>query len=330
MNILIVGGAGYIGSHTNKLLYQKGFHTTVLDNLGRGHRELVKWGTFIHGDLENKTLLQDIFREYSIDTVMHFSAFAYVGESYNNPAIYYHNNVSNTINLLNVMVEHDVKKFIFSSSCTIFGEPQYLPIDENHPKNPINPYGWSKLMVEKILDDYDRAYGLRYVSLRYFNAAGADPECEIGEWHEPETHLIPLILDVALGKSKYVKIFGKDYGTPDRTCIRDYIHVTDLADAHILALKYLLNGGKSDIYNLGNGRGFSVREVITVAQDVTKEKIQSVESPRRPGDPPVLIGSSEKAKRTLRWNPQYESLYAIIETAWKWHKKLQRLNKLKC
>lgn len=322
MNVLIVGGAGYIGSHTNKLLHQIGFHTIVLDNLSRGHRELVRWGTFMYGDLENKTLLQDIFRKYSIDAVMHFSAFAYVGESYNNPAIYYQNNVSNTINLLNTMLEHDVKKFIFSSSCAIFGEPQYLPIDENHPKNPINPYGWSKLMVEKILDDYDRAYGLKYVSLRYFNAAGADPDGEIGEIHRPETHLIPLVIEAALGRKEDVEVFGNDYDTKDGTCVRDYIHVSDLADAHYRALDWLIKGNKSEVFNLGNGKGFSVREIIDAVRGHSKTDFKVGNISRRLGDPAILIGSSEKAKELLGWDPKFTDINDIIKTAWEWHKKI--------
>jgi UDP-glucose 4-epimerase len=322
MNILIVGGAGYIGSHTNKLLHQNGFHTIVLDNLSRGHRELVRWGTFISGDLENKTLLQGIFQKHPIDTVMHFSAFAYIGESYNNPAIYYQNNVSNTINLLNVMLEYDIKKFIFSSSCAIFGEPQYLPIDENHPKNPINPYGWSKLMVEKILDDYDRAYGMKYVSLRYFNAAGADPDGEIGEIHQPETHLIPLVIEAALGKKERVEVFGNDYDTKDGTCVRDYIHVSDLADAHYHALDWLIKGNKSEAFNLGNGRGFSVREIIDAVREHSKTDFKVENISRRLGDTAILIGSFEKAKELLGWNPKFTAISDIIKTSWEWHKKM--------
>lgn len=322
MNILIVGGAGYIGSHANKLLHQSGLHTIVLDNLSRGHKELVRWGTFMYGDLENKTLLQDIFRKYSVDAVMHFSAFAYVGESYNNPAIYYQNNVSNTINLLNTMLEYNVKKFIFSSSCAIFGEPQYLPIDEEHPKNPINPYGWSKLMVEKILDDYDRAYGMKYVSLRYFNAAGADPDGEIGEIHQPETHLIPLVIEAALGKKERVEVFGNDYDTKDGTCVRDYIHVSDLADAHYRALDWLIKGNKSEVFNLGNGKGFSVREIIDTVRGHSKTDFKVENISRRPGDPAILIGSSEKAKELLGWNPKFTDINDIIKTAWEWHKRI--------
>lgn len=322
--ILITGGAGYIGSHVNKELYKKGYETVVLDNLIYGHREFVKWGEFILGDLEDTNLLRLVFRKYPIKAVMHFAAFAYVGESVKDPQKYYLNNVKNTLSLLQVMLEHGVEYFIFSSTCATYGIPSEIPIPEDHSQNPINPYGKSKLMIEKILEDYSKAYGLKYVSLRYFNAAGADPDCEIGEWHEPETHLIPLVLDVAIGKSEAIKIFGTDYPTPDGTCVRDYIHVTDLANAHILALEYLFKEGKSDVFNLGNGNGFSVKQVIQAAEDITKRKINSIEWERRPGDPPVLVGSSEKAKRVLRWEPRYYELSVIIETAWEWHKKLYR------
>ncbi len=322
--ILITGGAGYIGSHVNKKLYKKGYETVVLDNLIYGHREFVKWGEFILGDLEDTNLLRLVFKKYPIKAVMHFSAFAYVGESVKDPQKYYLNNVKNTLNLLQVMLENNVKYFIFSSTCATYGVPEKIPIPENHPQNPINPYGKSKLMVEKILEDYSKVYGLKYVSLRYFNAAGADPDCEIGEWHEPETHLIPLVLDVAIGKNEAIKIFGADYPTPDGTCIRDYIHVTDLANAHILALEYLFKEGKSDVFNLGNGNGFSVKQVIQTVEDITKRKINFIEWERRPGDPPVLVGSSEKARRVLRWEPRYYELSVVIGTAWEWHNKLYR------
>jgi UDP-glucose 4-epimerase len=322
--ILIVGGAGYIGSHANKELNQRIYETIVLDNLVHGHRELVKWGKFIEGDLGNLEQLRSVFNKYPIESVMHFSAFAYVGESVSDPQKYYLNNLKNTLNLLQVMLESDVKNFIFSSTCSTYGNPIEIPITEDHPQRPINPYGKGKLMVEEILKDYNQAYGLKYVSLRYFNAAGADPDCEIGEWHVPETHLIPMVLDVALGREDNVKIYGTDYETPDGTCIRDYIHVTDLADAHILALEYLKNGGESEFFNLGNGNGFSVKEVINTARKVTDKEIEAIEWDRRPGDPPVLVGSSEKAKKILKWTPKYAELYKIIKTAWEWHKKLYK------
>jgi len=323
--ILITGGAGYIGSHVNKELYKKGYETVVLDNLIYGHREFVKWGEFILGDLEDIEQIRLVFKRYPIKAVMHFAAFAYVGESVKEPQKYYLNNVKNTLNLLQVMLENDVEYFIFSSTCATYGIPQKIPISEEHSQNPINPYGRSKLMIEKILEDYSRAYGLKYVSLRYFNAAGADPDCEIGEWHEPETHLIPLVLDVAIGRSEGVRIFGTDYPTPDGTCIRDFIHVTDLAEAHILALEYLFDKGESDVFNLGNGNGFSVREVIQKAEEVTGRKIKTVEWGRRAGDPPVLVGSAEKAKKILKWQPKYCKLSVIIETAWEWHKRLYKI-----
>ncbi len=319
--ILVVGGAGYIGSHINKLLNKKGYKTAVFDNLIYGHREFVKWGDFILGDLADIEQIRLVFKKNSIKAVMHFAALAYVGESVEDPQKYYINNVANTLNILQVMREFDVKHFIFSSTCATYGNPVKTPISEDHPQNPINPYGQSKLMVEKILSDYSNAYGLKYVALRYFNAAGADADNEIGEWHEPETHLIPLILDAAIGKRENIKIFGTDYDTPDSTCIRDYIHVTDLADAHILALEHLFNGGKSDVFNLGNGNGFSVMEVIETARRITGREIVSVASPRRSGDPAVLVGSARKATEILNWKPQYFELNNIIETAWYWHQK---------
>ena len=320
--ILIVGGAGYIGSHINKELSKKGKKTLILDNLIYGHKEAVKWGEFIEADLNDKEKIRNIFQTYKISAVMHFAAFAYVGESVTNPQKYYQNNVINTINLLDVMIEFNVNNFIFSSTCATYGNPIETPITESHPQNPINPYGQSKLMVEKILSDYSHAYDFNYVALRYFNAAGSDIDCEIGEDHNPETHLIPLILDAALGKREDIKIFGSDYDTKDGTAIRDYIHVTDLADAHILALEYLLKGNKSNIFNLGNGDGYSVAEVIECARKVTKQEIKATKQDRREGDPDTLIGSAQKAKDVLGWNPRYPDLESILQTAWNWHKKL--------
>lgn len=319
--ILILGGAGYIGSHANKLLSQRGYDTVVFDNLICGHRDFVKWGNFVLGDLADRDQLRLCFQQYPIDAVMHFSAFALVGESVNDPAKYYRNNVMHTINLLDVMREFSVQCLVFSSTCSTYGVPISIPIYEDHPQAPINPYGWSKFMIEQILKDYDRAYGIKHVNLRYFNAAGADPDADVGERHRPETHLIPLTLDVAIGKLPEIKIYGTDYETPDGTCIRDYIHVTDLSDAHILALDYLRDGGNSDSFNLGNGEGCSVREVIQMAEKVTGCKIRSVETQRRAGDPPELIGSSHKAREILGWRPQFADLHAIITTAWRWHQK---------
>ncbi|MCZ3364327.1 MULTISPECIES: UDP-glucose 4-epimerase GalE [Methanobacterium] len=321
--ILIVGGAGYIGSHLNKEINKKGIETVIFDNLSYGHRDFVKWGTFEKGDLGNIDDIRNVFKKYPIEAVMHFAAFTYVGESVEDPQKYYTNNVKNTLNLLQVMLEENVKYFVFSSTCATYGNPVEIPITENHPQNPINPYGKGKLMVETVLKDYSDAYGLKYASLRYFNAAGADPESEVGELHNPETHLIPLILDVAAGRREDIKIFGTDYDTPDGTCIRDYIHVTDLAEAHILALEYLQNSGESDFFNLGNGNGFSVKEVIETAEEVTGKNIKAVEAERRAGDPPILVGSSDKAKEKLNWKPKYDELSTIIETAWNWHKKLK-------
>ena len=320
--ILIVGGAGYIGSHMNKILNQRGIETLVLDNLVYGHHEAVKWGKFVEGDLANVSLLDRIFIEYPIEAVMHFSAYAYVGESVEKPEKYYNNNVVNTLHLLDAMRRHDVKYFIFSSTCATYGEPEKMPIVEDMPQNPINPYGRTKLMVEKILEDYHRAYGLNYCALRYFNAAGADPACEIGELHDPETHLIPLVLDAAIGKRKSISVFGTDYPTLDGTCVRDYIHINDLADAHIRALEYIRKNDCSEKFNLGNGCGYSVKEIIEMARKVTGKKIPVVYAERRPGDPPELIGSAEKAKRILGWEPKFD-LESIMQTAWAWHQKHQ-------
>jgi len=323
-HILITGGAGYIGSHTNKLLAEMGYQTVIIDNLVYGHPALAKWGEFCQGDLNDTKFLHSIFSSYPIRAVIHFAAFAYVGESVKKPAKYYSNNVANTLNLLQAMREYDVNQIVFSSTCSTYGIPRHIPITEGHPLKPINPYGRSKVMVEQILDDYSKAYGLQYASLRYFNAAGADPDGEIGEWHEPETHLIPLVLDVALGKRDHIEIYGTDYDTPDGTCIRDYIHVTDLAEAHIVALNYLNHEKTNLICNLGNGNGYSVKEMIEVAERVTKKNIATINAPRRKGDPPVLVGSAEKAKKILTWKPQHDSLENIIETAWKWHLKLNK------
>jgi len=320
--ILVVGGAGYIGSHTVKYLVKQGQEVVVFDNLSTGHRELIdEQVSFIKGDLANKNDLHNLFNLYpSIDTVVHFAAFAYVGESVENPAKYYHNNVVNTILLLDVMLEHNVKNIVFSSTCATYGNPMDLPITEQHPQNPINPYGRTKFIVEKIMEDYSNAYGLKFAALRYFNAAGADEECVIGEWHEPESHLIPLVLDVALGKRDSILVFGNDFDTPDGTCIRDYIHVTDLAVAHSQAIDYIKQHNENLKLNLGNGLGYSVLEIIRIVGKVTGRQIQTFMAERRPGDPAKLIGSGEKAKKLLGWQPQY-NLQQIVETAWKWHLK---------
>ena len=323
MAILVCGGAGYIGSHINKQLSKEGYETIVFDNLIYGHREAVKWGTFVKGDLANESDLEDVFSEYQIDAVFHFAAFAYVGESVEEPEKYYYNNVVNTLNLLKVMRNHGCNRIIFSSTCATYGEPKEVPITEDMPQNPINPYGMTKLTVERIFKDYQKAYGLQFAVLRYFNAAGADPDGEIGESHDPETHIIPLVLDAASGKRADIKVFGTDYNTPDGSCIRDYIHVTDLADAHLRALHYLENGGKGDFFNLGNTIGTSVLEVIDSVKRVTGKDFKVVLSDRRHGDPAKLVGSSEKARQILGWNPQYGDIDTIVAHAWNWHENAQ-------
>ncbi len=317
--ILIVGGAGYIGSHMAKYLHGKGLEPVVLDNLSMGHKEAVQWGPFYEGELDDENLLAEIFREYDIKAVMHFAAFCYVGESVTEPLKYYQNNVAATLGLLSSMLRNGVDKLIFSSTCATYGEPNSLPMNESHDQHPINPYGRSKLMMENILDDLDPAYGLKSVCLRYFNAAGADPEGELGEDHDPETHLIPLVLQTALGLQEELTVFGNDYPTEDGTCIRDYIHITDLAQAHYLALLHLLKGGESKKYNLGNGSGYSILDVINTARQVTSKDIIYSFADRRDGDPAVLVGSAEKATQELGWKPEFNSLETILETAWNWH-----------
>jgi UDP-glucose 4-epimerase len=323
-SILVTGGAGYIGSHTVLALKQAGYNVVILDNLVYGHRDLVEKVLeveLIVGDTGDRSLLDHLFKTHDIEAVMHFSAYAYVGESVTDPAKYYRNNVVGTLTLLEAMLTASVKKFVFSSTCATYGVPEFVPIPETHPQNPINPYGATKLMVERILADFDVAYGFKSVRFRYFNAAGANPNGLLGEDHNPETHLIPLVLMTALGKRESISIFGTDYPTPDGTCVRDYIHVNDLADAHILGLEYLLKGGDSEVFNLGNGSGFSVREVIAAAEAVTGVSIAVEERDRRPGDPPILIGTSEQARTILGWKPQYTSIKDIVADAWQWHQK---------
>ncbi len=324
MSILVTGGAGYIGSQVVKLLRQEGYEVIILDNLVYGHQDLVEkvlQVKLIIGDLGDRLLLEEIFHTHPIEAVIHFAAYAYVGESMEHPAKYYRNNVAATLNLLEAMTAAAVDKLVFSSTCATYGMPQIVPIPENHPQNPINPYGRSKLMVERLLADFESAYNLNYVCFRYFNAAGADPQAQLGEDHDPEPHLIPLVLFTALGKRDSITIFGTDYPTPDGTCIRDYIHVVDLAQAHLLGLEYLLQGNPSQIFNLGNGNGFSVQEVIETAQRVTGKEIKVTLGDRRPGDPPTLVGSSERARKILGWQPQYPDLETIITHAWRWHQK---------
>jgi UDP-glucose 4-epimerase len=318
MAILVTGGAGYIGSVAVEDLQKKGEEVIVLDNLVYGHRQAVAENIpFYNGEIGDQELVEKILSEHNIEACMHFSAFAYVGESVEKPEKYYENNFIQTVNLLNVLIKNNTKKFIFSSTCATYGEPQYVPIDENHPQNPVNPYGWSKFMVERVLADYDKAYGLKFVALRYFNACGASEKC--GEHHDPETHLIPLILFAAQGRRDAISIFGDDYPTPDGTAIRDYIHINDLSQAHLLALDYLRGGGDSEFINLGNGGGYSVKEVIEAARSVTGKTIEARLSPRRAGDPSRLVANAAKAREVLGWNPQFPEIEKIIESAWKWH-----------
>ena len=308
MRALVVGGAGYIGSHMVKMLSQAGHSVVTLDNLSNGYRSAVKYGDFVEGDIADVELLKGIFADHTFDGVMHFASFIQVGESVEKPSMYYRNNVTNTQTLLDTMIEYDVKKFIFSSTAATFGEPEYTPIDEAHPQKPINPYGHSKLMVEQILSDFDRAYGLKSVCLRYFNAAGADPDGELGERHDPETHLIPLVLQAASGRRKNITVFGDDYDTPDGTCVRDYIHINDLCSAHLLALEYLVKGGDSKAYNMGNGQGYSIKELIDVARKVTGNDFEVVSGPRRDGDPARLVADSKLLQAELGWKPEYPEL----------------------
>ncbi|MCA1992190.1 MAG: UDP-glucose 4-epimerase GalE [Coleofasciculus sp. S288] len=322
--ILVTGGAGYIGSHASLALQRAGYEVVVLDNLVYGHRDFVETvlqTELIVGDLEDRALLDRLFTNHKIDAVMHFAAYAYVGESIAYPAKYYRNNVVGTLTLLEAMMAASVKKIVFSSTCATYGVAESVPISEDHSQNPINPYGASKLMVERILSDFDAAYGVKSVRFRYFNAAGADPDGLLGEDHTPEPHLIPLVLLTALGKRESISILGTDYPTPDGTCIRDFIHVTDLATAHVLGLEYLLQGGESDVFNLGNSNGFSIKQVIETVRAVTGREIKVVESDRRPGDPPVLVGGSDKARKVLGWVPQYSNLSDILSHAWQWHQK---------
>ncbi|MBY0579676.1 MAG: UDP-glucose 4-epimerase GalE [Burkholderiales bacterium] len=321
LNYLVVGGAGYIGSHMVKALLQAGHEVVTLDDLSTGHREAVIGGKFIHGSLADESLLDSVFASHRFGAVLHFASFIQVGESVVQPAKYYTNNVSNTLNLLNAMVHHGVRNFVFSSTAAIFGEPQYVPIDERHRVAPINPYGASKAIVEQVLRDYDHAYGLKSICLRYFNACGADPDGELGERHHPETHLIPLALQAASGRGKDLRLFGRDYDTPDGTCIRDYIHIADLCQAHLLALEHLKKSDTSAAFNLGNGTGFSVAEVISAVERVTGVKLRVVESARRNGDPARLVADAVLAKNTLGWKPQYAELDLIIAHAWAWEQK---------
>jgi UDP-glucose 4-epimerase len=320
MAILVTGGAGYIGSVAVEDLRSNREEVVVIDNLVYGHRSSLDSSIpFYEGNIGDQNLIRKILAEHKIEAVMHFSAFAFVGESVEQPNKYWENNVDQTLKLLDVLIEEDVKKFIFSSTCATFGEPVYVPIDENHPQKPTNPYGWSKFMVERILESYDRAYDLKFVALRYFNACGATETR--GEDHTPETHIIPLVLFAAQGKIPNVSIFGNDYDTPDGTALRDYIHISDLSQAHLLALKHLRDGKSSDFFNLGNGNGYSVKEIIETARAITGKDIIAKDAPRRAGDPSKLVGDSTKAKEVLKWNPKFFKLEDIIESAWNWHQK---------
>ena len=319
--ILVVGGAGYIGAHMVRQLLKSRFDVVILDNLSTGSRKLVHGGQWVQGSLGDSNLLDRVFTEHAFDAVMHFAAFSQVGESMHQPLTYYRNNLAETVALLDAMVRHSVKRFIFSSTAAVYGEPVAIPITEDHPCMPTNPYGNTKLAVERMLADCDAAHGLKYTALRYFNAAGADDSGEIGELHNPETHLIPIVLKAASGQIDHIQVFGTDYPTTDGTCIRDYVHVNDLAQAHLLALDALLAGRESAVYNLGSSTGYSVKEVIGKAEAVTGKKIPVVEAPRRAGDPAILVASSEKIKQELGWMPAYENLEKIIRTAWNWHLK---------
>ena len=320
--VLVTGGAGYIGSHTTKELLKQGFEVVVFDNLSSGNKEFVLGGGLIVGDLMDKAAIRNVFKSGDIAAVLHFASLIQVGESYIDPRKYYAQNLISSLNLLDVMLEAGVKSFIFSSSAAVYGTPRQIPIPEEHPLLPINPYGQTKFFVEKILQDYDRAYGLKHISLRYFNAAGADPDGTLGEMHNPETHLIPNILLTIRGKKEYLEIYGTDFPTPDGTAIRDYIHVTDLAAAHVLALQKLLFSSMSESINLGTNRGYSVREIVAKAEEITGKKVPTKQKMRREGDVPVLLASKEKAERLLGWKLRYSKIETIIETAWKWHKKL--------
>lgn len=321
MAILVTGGAGYIGSHTVVELLEKGEEVIVIDNLHTGHQKSILGGAFYQGDLRDRSFLDVVFRNHSIEAVIHFAASSLVGESVQKPLDYYDNNLIGSHSLVKAMLDYDVKKIVFSSTAATYGEPARIPIEEDDPTAPTNPYGETKLAIEKMLRWCDAAYGLKSISLRYFNAAGAHPDGVIGEDHNPESHLIPIILQVALGQREHIGIFGDDYPTADGTCIRDYIHVMDLANAHWLALEYLRRTHRSDIFNLGSGKGFSVLEVIETARKVTGHPIPAKIYPRRAGDPAVLVASAEKAQQKLKWLPRYRQLEEIIATAWKWHKE---------
>lgn len=318
-SILVTGGAGYIGSHTCKWLAGLGYEPVTFDNLVYGHRHAVKWGPLEIGDLSDSGRLQEVIATYEPSAVVHFAAYSYVGESVTNPAKYYRNNVAGTLNLLEAMRKTGIENLVFSSTCATYGMPETMPIRETTPQQPINPYGRSKLMIETMLSDYDLAHNIRSVSLRYFNACGADRDGEIGEEHEPETHLIPRVLMALTGEIDDFSVFGTDYETPDGTCIRDYIHVDDLARGHALALEYLFEGGKTDQFNLGTGEGYSVKQIIDAVERVTERKVPLKFGPRRPGDPPELSANTDKIRNVLGFETQFSDLDTIVDTAWRFH-----------
>ncbi len=319
MRVLVTGGAGYIGSHTAKALWRSGYEPIVLDNLSAGHRGAVKWGSLVEGDLADADLIRDVLATYKVRAAIHFAASAYVGESMNDPRKYFRNNVANTLNLLEALVDAGVRHVVFSSSCATYGIPAKIPIAEDQIQTPINPYGESKRFVESVLHWFGKAYGLRWIALRYYNAGGADPEGELGEDHDPETHLIPVAIQAALGERKCVEVYGTNYPTPDGTAIRDYIHVADLAQAHVQALQSMLSARTGIALNLGTGKGHSVREVIAAVERITGSRVPVREAGQRPGDPPVLIADATNARQFLGWEPRWSSLDMIIETAWRWH-----------
>lgn len=321
--VLVTGGAGYIGAHTCKALAAAGHVPVVYDNLVHGHRAAVRWGPFEAGDIQDRSRLDQVIAAHAPTALIHFAAYAYVGESMTDPGKYYRNNVAGSLNLLETIRDHGISHMVFSSTCATYGIPDGVPIPDDAPQSPINAYGQSKLMVERMMADFERAHGLGWVALRYFNAAGADPDGETGEDHDPETHLIPLVLDAASGRRAAITVFGTDYDTPDGTCIRDYIHVADLADAHVRALDNLEGGMPSGAFNLGNGTGYSVSEVVAAVERVTGRKVPVEFGPRRPGDPPRLVGSAARAREVLGWQPRHANLDDIIRHAWIWHQRAQ-------
>jgi UDP-arabinose 4-epimerase len=326
-NILVTGGAGYIGSHTCKALAAAGYCPVTLDNLVHGHRRAVRWGPLVRADLGDRERLLQVLDDFEIEAVVHFAAYAYVGESMREPAKYFRNNVANTLTLLESMQAVGVKQIVFSSTCATYGIPETLPITETSPQRPVNPYGESKLMVERILEWTAAAHGLQWMALRYFNAAGADPDVEIGEDHDPETHLIPLAIDAALGRRAELSVYGTDYPTPDGTAVRDYVHVTDLADGHVRALAHLRDGGASGALNLGTGMGHSVREVVEMVERISGRKVATRDCARREGDPSSLVAAAERAREVLGWQPGWSTLQQIVETAWVWHSREARFRK---